>query len=269
MNSKYLPIGSVCTVKGKNKKVMIIGYYGVEFNGNLKIKDYLGCVYPEGMLLPEQTMTFNHVDIEKVDFLGYKNEDEQKFMTKFNELTGNVRDDVEEAAEFHKKNDMILTSSKSYQKLLFDENGVVMIAESIKEEPKVESNIQFDRDGYVVSVGDNKKVSNPFYREYESKSSNENNEPKNWSIFNNIIFDENGTVMGISEDKNTEEINFDKEGYVVPNDYVEVSSIDSEKGEVLEEKTEMELESPEDEKQEKTKDIFALLDLIKSRKNEN
>ena len=37
MEQKYLPIGSVCTLKGKNKKVMITGYYSVEFNGNFKI----------------------------------------------------------------------------------------------------------------------------------------------------------------------------------------------------------------------------------------
>ena len=40
MNEKYLPIGTICTLKGKNKKVMIVGVYGVEFNGNLKINDY-------------------------------------------------------------------------------------------------------------------------------------------------------------------------------------------------------------------------------------
>ena len=89
MEQKYLPIGSVCTLKGKNKKVMITGYYSVEFNGNLRIKDYCGCVYPEGMLLPEHSCTFNHTDIETIDFIGFKNDEQKTFQGLLNRLTGN------------------------------------------------------------------------------------------------------------------------------------------------------------------------------------
>ena len=51
MIDKYLPIGTVCTLKGNNKKVMVIGFFSVEYNGNIKMYDYQGCSYPEGILL--------------------------------------------------------------------------------------------------------------------------------------------------------------------------------------------------------------------------
>ena len=86
MESKYLPIGSVCTIKGKSRKVMITGYYSIKFNGNLRINDYKGCIYPEGLLISDQTCSFNHSDIEKVDFVGYKNEDQEIFQKKKKQL---------------------------------------------------------------------------------------------------------------------------------------------------------------------------------------
>ena len=134
MEQKYLPIGSVCTLKGKNKKVMITGYYSVSFSGNLKINDYMGCAYPEGMLLPEFVCSFNHTDIESVDFLGFKNEEQEIFKGLLNRLTGNT--DENATSELHKENDIFLTSNSSYSKLLFDENGVVMIADPVVEQPK-------------------------------------------------------------------------------------------------------------------------------------
>lgn len=223
MDQKYLPIGSVCTLKGKNKKVMITGYYSVSFNGNLKINDYKGCAYPEGLLLPEFSYSFNHNDIEKVDFIGFKNDEYNKFKGLLNRLTGNI--DEESASKFHKENDMFLTSNSTYSKLLFDENGVVMIADPVVESSKkVETqnwpNIKFDEKGYVISTGTDGDVNNPFYREYETKSTKEQNS-SDWKIFNNIKFDENGTVISadnsINEKKNEmlNEIKFDENGTVI------------------------------------------------------
>lgn len=234
MEQKYLPIGSVCTLKAKNKKVMITGYYSVEFNGNLKINDYMGCAYPEGMLLPEHNCTFNHSDIEKIEFIGFKNEEQKTFANLLNRLTGNVKSDEESAAEFHKKNDMFLTSNSTYSKLLFDENGVVMIADPV-EEPKVEkentlNNIKFDENGYVISVGNEEDVSNPFHKEYESiEQKNDSN--NDWKIFNKIEFDENGTVVSAESD-----INDKKEEMLNKIEFDENGTVISVKGEDLEEK---------------------------------
>ena len=59
MEEKYLPIGSIVTVKDINKKLMIIGYYSLEYKNSVKLYDYVGCSYPEGMLLKNNTFSFN------------------------------------------------------------------------------------------------------------------------------------------------------------------------------------------------------------------
>ena len=223
MEQKYLPIGSVCTLKGKNKKVMITGYYSVSFSGNLKINDYMGCAYPEGMLLPEFVCSFNHTDIEKVDFVGFKNEEQETFKGLLNRLTGNT--DEMSAAEFHKENEMFLTSNSTYSKLLFDENGVVMIADPVVEQPQEIKtadwkNIKFDENGYVISTGNDEDINNPFHKEYETNAKKEENNT-DWKIFNKIEFDEDGTVVGAANnitDKKEEmlsEIKFDENGTVI------------------------------------------------------
>ena len=223
MEQKYLPIGSICTLKGKNKKVMITGYYSVEFNGNLKIKDYSGCVYPEGMLLPEQNCIFNHSDIEKIDYLGFKNDEYQIFKNLLDRLTGNDISEEEKASQFHKENDMFLTSNNTYSKLLFDENGVVMIADPV-EEPKKEikkttwNNVKFDENGTVVSVGV-EEVENHFYKRFEDVKVPKEKNSSEWNIFNKIEFDENGTVISDRENKeensNLNKIEFDENGTVI------------------------------------------------------
>ena len=65
-----LPIGSVITVKGANKSMMIIGILP-ENEG--KRYDYIAVLYPEGYLTEKQIYLFNHDDIEKVEYLGYMN----------------------------------------------------------------------------------------------------------------------------------------------------------------------------------------------------
>lgn len=215
MEEKYLPIGTICTIKGTQKKVMITGFYSVEFNGNLKIKDYSGCLYPEGLLLPNSALSFNHSDIEKIDFMGYKNEENETFQKLLNSLTGNTKSN----------DDVVAASSGTYSKIIFDENGVVTFAEPVvKEEKEVVksfSDIVFDNNDYVVKA-ENKDVENPFHKEYkEDKALKET--PKNkWKIFSNIEFDEYGNVIAADytdEYKNGKMniINFDEEGKMIPN----------------------------------------------------
>ena len=58
MKEKYLPIGTVCTVKNNLKKYMIVGYYSIEYLKNMKIYDYIAYPYPEGLLLSDKTLFF-------------------------------------------------------------------------------------------------------------------------------------------------------------------------------------------------------------------
>ena len=220
MEKKYLPIGTVCTLKGKTKKVMITGYYSISFNGNIKISDYCGCTYPEGELLSEQRYNFNHTDIEKIDFMGYQNEESKKFQRNFNTVVGNVNEeDVD--INYEKPIDMILTSNKVYSKLLFDENGVVMIAEPVKSSNEIKKNkldIEFDKDGYVISTSDESVVDNPFKKEYKSPVIEEKS-PTQWKIFDDIEFDENGVVVAENtkqlDNTTLSNIEFDENGVVI------------------------------------------------------
>lgn len=211
MENRFLPIGSVCTLKGKNKKVMITGYYGVEFNGNLKFDDYQGCAYPEGMLLPEFTCNFNHSDIVQVDFIGYKNDEQKRFNNLLDRLTGNNIEDNE-----YKNEEWSLVSNNSYSKLLFDENGVVVLAEPVVKEKKVDNQIKFDENGIVIEDS-NSKVGNPFYKEYNEDSSAKDNSASD--IFSKYEFDENGVVLNVKEvgldEKKLNKIEFDENGIVI------------------------------------------------------
>ena len=173
MDKKFLPIGSVCTVKGQTKKIMITGYYSVEYNGNIKIKDYSGCFYPEGMLLPNSVISFNHSEIDKVDFLGFKNEENEIFQTNLNKIAGV---------------DSVASTDQVYSKMIFDENGVVTLAESVDN--KIDDVVEEEKP--VI----HEEISNPFYKEYTDSVYKPR---KNDLDIQRIQFDENGVVISVSD----------------------------------------------------------------------
>jgi hypothetical protein len=82
---KYLPIGTVLMLKGGSKRVMITGFV-CNNQEDRKVYDYSGCLYPEGILSSNNTLLFNHDQIEKVDYLGYSDEEEKEFKKKLNDL---------------------------------------------------------------------------------------------------------------------------------------------------------------------------------------
>lgn len=79
---KYLPIGTVVLLKGGTKKVMITGFCSVADNDKNKTYDYSGCLYPEGFLSSNQTLLFDHSQIDKLYFIGYQNAEEKEFKEK-------------------------------------------------------------------------------------------------------------------------------------------------------------------------------------------
>lgn len=193
MYDKYLPIGTVCTVRNSNKKLMVISYFSLEYNGNVKMYDYKGCVYPEGLLLPSQTVSFNHEDIENIEYMGYQNDQYQVFN---NTLT---REEVGEAVSYEQK--PIMTNFK------FDENGVVIFDGSISNEPEVLENITSP----ILN-------SNPFMAKTNYITEEEPLPPK-VDIFK---FDENGIVISdesvVSSDistSTTSRYQFDENGFVI------------------------------------------------------
>ena len=82
--SKYLPIGSVVLLKGAKKRLMITGFCA-QPNGNDKVYDYSGCLYPQGIISTDTVAVFNHEDIETIYNVGYIDIEEIEFKKKLNE----------------------------------------------------------------------------------------------------------------------------------------------------------------------------------------
>lgn len=83
---KYLPLGSLVLLKGAKKKVMVIGFMASSNETEDKVFDYMGCMYPEGVLSSDQTLVFNHEQIDQIYYMGYSDEEEKNFKNKIKEL---------------------------------------------------------------------------------------------------------------------------------------------------------------------------------------
>lgn len=81
IGEKYLPIGSVCILKEATRRVMITGFLA-KGDSSEKVYDYVGCIYPEGVLSSDQNLLFDHEQIDKVFALGYSDADEKNFKNK-------------------------------------------------------------------------------------------------------------------------------------------------------------------------------------------
>ena len=77
---KYLPLGSVVLMKEAKKKVMITGYAVKSPESGEKLWDYIGCLWPEGMISSDKNLLFDHANIYQVFALGYTDEEQKKFM---------------------------------------------------------------------------------------------------------------------------------------------------------------------------------------------
>ena len=86
---KFLPIGSVVMLKKAYKKLMIVGYTPVNLDKKDKIYDYLGCIYPEGMIVTDYNIMFNHNDIDVIYAVGMMDEDTKEFLEEIKEFDGN------------------------------------------------------------------------------------------------------------------------------------------------------------------------------------
>ena len=83
---KYLPIGTVVMLKNGKKRAMITGFCSISGDDKTKVFDYSGCLYPEGFISSNQTLLFNHEQIEKIYYLGLIDEEEKQFKQKLNEM---------------------------------------------------------------------------------------------------------------------------------------------------------------------------------------
>lgn len=75
-----LPLASVVLMKDAKKKIMITGYSVTSPETNNKIWDYVGCVWPEGLIALDQNILFDHKDIQQVFYVGYVDDEQRRFM---------------------------------------------------------------------------------------------------------------------------------------------------------------------------------------------
>ena len=83
---KYLQLGSIVLLKNATKKIMITGFCMAPKEEPNKIYDYMGCLYPEGVISNEQSGLFNHDQIEEIYFSGYSDIEDQEFKVELKKL---------------------------------------------------------------------------------------------------------------------------------------------------------------------------------------
>lgn len=94
IESHYLPLGSIVSLRDGNKRVMIYGRIqqivtGIEY-------DYLACLYPDGFLSPTESVLFNHDDIAEIHHIGYADGEEaliQSIIQRYRPLTAESLDE--------------------------------------------------------------------------------------------------------------------------------------------------------------------------------
>lgn len=102
---KYLPLGSVVLMKNAKKKVMVTGYAVSSPELGNKLWDYVGCLWPEGMIGQDKNLVFNHNDINKVFSVGFVDAEQELFIERLNKA-------VEEKNKKSIKLDKLYTDDK-------------------------------------------------------------------------------------------------------------------------------------------------------------
>lgn len=97
--NKYLPIGTVVLLKNAKKKIMITGFAVKGKETGDKVYDYIGCLYPEGMVSSDKNLLFDHNQIDKIYYIGFVSEEEKVFKTKFNKLISDLEKQNKQEAQ--------------------------------------------------------------------------------------------------------------------------------------------------------------------------
>ena len=90
MYTHLLPIGTIVLLSEGQKRLMICG----RIQGNSideMIYDYIGCMYPEGILSTDTMIFFNHDSIETVVFSGFEDDEEREFKQEVLANIGNLK----------------------------------------------------------------------------------------------------------------------------------------------------------------------------------
>lgn len=75
-------------LKEAKKKIMITGFC-VKSKDD-RVFDYCGCLYPEGVISSEKNLMFNHDKIDKIFYMGYKDDEAIEFNAKLKLLINKI-----------------------------------------------------------------------------------------------------------------------------------------------------------------------------------
>ena len=82
---RFLPIGSVVLLNDSTKRVMIVGVKQTQVDSG-KVWDYSACLYPEGILDPDELFLFDSEQIQRLYFLGFQDGEGLAFLEQINAL---------------------------------------------------------------------------------------------------------------------------------------------------------------------------------------
>ncbi len=85
-----LPIGSVVMLQGGEHRLMVTGY-AQKLQNTEKVTDYVGVLWPEGFMRPDQNYLFNSDNIEDVHFLGYQTDGQKVFIARMEAALNDYR----------------------------------------------------------------------------------------------------------------------------------------------------------------------------------
>lgn len=85
------PLGTVIMLKGGKKRLMIVGFNPLNEEKTDKAYDYIGCLFPEGLLVSDRLAMFNHNQIEKVYQEGLSDEEEKEFKERLEEVFNGLK----------------------------------------------------------------------------------------------------------------------------------------------------------------------------------
>ena len=75
---ELLPIGTIVLLNNGQKRLMIVGRFAIK-NDSDELFDYLGCLYPEGIISDKTNFLFNDSDIKEVVYKGFTDEEDEDF----------------------------------------------------------------------------------------------------------------------------------------------------------------------------------------------
>ena len=93
IGEKFLPVGTVVILKNGKKRMMITGFIATGKETGDKVFDYIGCLYPEGVISSDRNLLFDHDQIAQVFYMGYVDDEQKEFMVKLNQLVNGELDE--------------------------------------------------------------------------------------------------------------------------------------------------------------------------------